>query len=242
MLIKANIDWLPFIQKANDFFSLKRSARKAFTSVNVDDSLFTRPFITIAREPGSGGAPIAKLVAKKLGYELVDEKLIDEVARSTKRRRDVIKSIDEKSRSTIEDLVQSSLNPEYLGEQRYIRTLFRVILTYAHKGRTVIVGRGANFVTPFTKGLHVWVTAPYETRVKTAMKFEGHSLETAKEIIAKVEKERRDFVNQYISENARKPLVYDVTINTKCFSIDQASEIIVAALKQKFSSKDLQRH
>jgi len=239
-MFKANINWLPFVQKAQDFLNLKRSANKAYFK-EIDDSFFTKPFITIARDPGSGGAPIARSVAEKLGFELIDEKIIDEVAKSTKLRREIVKTIDEKNRSMIEDLVHAFLNPEYLGEQRYIRALFRVVLTYAHKGGTEIVGRGANFITPFAKGLHVWVTAPYETRVRRAMDFEGLDLETAKERIAKVEEERRDFVNQYISENARKPLVYDITINTRYFHISHARDIIISALHQKFSDRDLLR-
>ena len=35
------------------------------------------PFITISRESGSGGAPIAKMVAGSLGFELYDEKYKD---------------------------------------------------------------------------------------------------------------------------------------------------------------------
>lgn len=234
MIKQANINWLPLVQRTVDFFHLKKTVAD-FNSV-VDDSLFMRPFITIAREPGSGGAPIAFAVAKKLGFELIDDQIIDDVAKSTKRRLEVIKGLDERSRSNIEDMVQSLLNPEYVGEHRFIKALYRTVLSYAHRGKVVILGRGANFITPFGKGLHVWVTAPYLTRVQRAMDFEGLDRESAKQVIADTQKKRNDFVSQYISKDVRKPNTYDLTINTQYFKIDEARDVIIAAFHKKFSN------
>lgn len=222
------------VQRTIDFFHVQKEMMKPRAKNN--ELLFMHPFITVAREPGSGGAPIAFAVAKKLGFELVDEQIIEEVARSTKRRLEVIRSIDERSRSGIEDMIGSLLNPEYVGEQRFIKALFRTILGYAHRGKVVIIGRGANFITPFAKGLHVWVTAPYATRVQRAMDFEGHSREKAKQVIAQTQKSRQDFVTQYVNENVRKPNAYDLTINTQYFKIDEARDVIIAAFHKKFSN------
>jgi len=46
-----------------------------------------RPFITISRESGSGGTPIAKLVAKKLQFKFYNKKLINLIANKTKKRK-----------------------------------------------------------------------------------------------------------------------------------------------------------
>lgn len=234
MLFKSNVNWLPMVQRTVDFFDIKKRVQE--THKLIDEKLFMKPFITIAREPGSGGSPIAFAVAKKLGFELVDDQIISDVAKSTKRRLEVIKNLDERSRSNMEDMIQSFLNPEYVGEQRFIKALFRTVLGYAHRGKVVIIGRGANFITPFGKGLHVWVTAPYATRVQRAMDFEGLTKEQAKKVIADTQKERRDFVEQYISKDARKPNAYDLTINTQYFKIDEARDVIIAAFHKKFSN------
>jgi cytidylate kinase len=196
---------------------------------------FMRPFITIAREPGSGGAPIATAVAEKLKFELVDEQIIDEIARSTKKRKEIIKAIDEKSRSAIEDIVHSVLNREYVEETQYLSELVKVILAYAYSGRCVILGRGGNFITPFARGLHVNITAPYKVRVQRAMDFEGHSHARAQEVIAKVEKEREDFVTQYFKRDLNKKNSYDLTLNTTYFQVDQARDVIIEAFYQKFA-------
>lgn len=199
------------------------------------DGAFIKPFITVAREPGSGGAPIAKAVADHLGFEYVDEQIIEEIARSTRKRKAVIKTIDEKNRTAIEDLVHSMLNKEYVDDLKYVTELVKVILTYAHKGHCVILGRGANFMTPFAKGLHVFVTAPYNVRVQRAMDFEGHDKKMAKKVIAEVEKERQDFVKQYFGLNLNKKNSYDLILNTTYFQVDEAKDVVVEAFYRKFS-------
>ena len=218
---------------------------KIITSLNIREKLnllpgedleksFARPFITVAREPGSGGAPIARAVAEKLGYIFVDELIVDEIARSTKKRTEVIKAVDEKSRSKIMDMVHSLFNQEYVDDVKYISELAKVILSYAHQGKVEILGRGANFITPFAKGLHVNITAPYSVRVQRAMDYEGLSKEQAKEVIAKTEKERTDFVRQYFQNESKRANAYDLTINTTYFSLNQARDIIIEAFCEKF--------
>ena len=221
--------YYPLINKALQFFNLKESA------VTPEHS-FTKPFITIAREPGSGGAPIAEAVAQKLGFELIDEQIIDQIASSTKKRKEIIKAVDEKNRSKIEDIVHSVLNVEYIDDSAYVSELIQVILAYAYQGKCVILGRGANFITPFGKGLHVNITAPYKVRVQRAIDYEGHNLAKAKEIIAKVEKERREFVKQYFKKDPKKVNSYDLTINTTYFDFKQSRDIIIEAFHRKFET------
>lgn len=220
------------VNKALSFFSLKSSLK---LSDSASESDFLHPFITVAREPGSGGAPIAEAVARKLKFEFVDEQLVDAVARSTRKRRAVIEQIDEKSRNKIEDIVHSMLNAEYVDEQTYISALVRTILSYAHRGNCVILGRGSNFLTPFAKGLHVSIVAPYDIRVQRAMDYEGHSEAKAKRVIAEVEKERQEFVRQYFSRNLKQRNVFDLTLNSTYFTVPKARDVIVEAFKQKFS-------
>lgn len=222
------------VSKSLHLSSLREYLRDKFS---VTEESFINPFITVAREPGSGGAPIARAIAEKLGFEFIDDQIVEEIARSTKRRKAIIKEIDEKSRSRIEDIVHSLVNLEYLDEQTYISELVRSILSYAHRGRCVILGRGANFITPFAKGLHVNITAPYEVRVERAMEYEGLNESQAKEVIKKVEDERNDFVKQYFKKNLSRRNIFDLTLNTHYFTVPQARDVIITAFEQKFNQR-----
>ncbi len=223
------------LDKAYGIFKNTDKTASGLEPLQLNESSFIRPFITIAREPGSGGRPIARAVAEKLGFECLDEQIIEEIAKSTQKRKAIVATIDEKTRSHIEDIVHSILNPEYLDDVKYITELTKVMLSYALKGNVVIVGRGANFITPIAKGLHVNITAPYELRVDRAMQFEGFNREQAAEVIAQTEKERKEFVKQYFRQNADKKNAYDLTLNTQFFRVGEARDVIIQAFNQKFS-------
>lgn len=219
----------------NRMFQFREVRKVLQQAVPKKSESYITPFITIAREPGSGGRPIAKLVAERLGYDFVDKQLVTDIAHSVKRRQEIIKQIDEKGRSAIQDMVHATLNPEFVNQEIYTRELFKALLAYAYKGRVVILGRGGNFVTPFAKGLHVRITAPYEVRVQRAIDYEGFDRAHAKQVIAEVEKERREFITQYIKTDARKANAYDLTLNTTYFQIDEAANVIIEAFYSKFS-------
>ena len=200
---------------------------------------FSHPFITIAREPGSGGHPIGQMVAERLNFRFVDEELIEEVAKSTKKRKEILQEIDEKGRSAIEDLVQGMINPEYVSDLTFFTELTKVVLSYAYRGNVVILGRGSNFMTPFAQGLHVRITAPYSVRIQRAIDYEGHSSRKAKQVVNKYQLDRKKFVEQYLQKNIEDADAYDLSINTTFFNPEQAADLIISAFNTKFSGKKL---
>lgn len=192
------------------------------------------PSLTIARDPGSGGRPIARLVAKKLGYTFYDEALIESVALSTNKRARVIRKVDERTRSFIDDFVHSIINPDYISETTYLSHLARTVLSVAAHGKAVFLGRGTNFLLPREHAFHVLITAPYEVRVERAIKHEKVTRAKARSIIAKVTKEREGFVEEYFQREHNDPTGYDLVINTDALSIEMAADMIVAAFMRRW--------
>ncbi|KKU18675.1 MAG: putative cytosolic protein [Candidatus Pacebacteria bacterium GW2011_GWB1_47_8] len=225
------IDYYPLINRIVSTLKIRDTLEK---QVPKEEHFFERPFITVAREPGSGGAPIARRLATRLSFTLHDEAIVDELAKSTKKHKAAIKEIDEKGRTYVDNIIHSVLNPEYVEESRYARALSRVVLNFAHQGNCVILGRGANFITPFARGLHVNIVAPYDVRVQRAMQYEGFDEETAQEVIAQVEKERDDFVKTYFKKDLNSRNAYDITLNTTHYSINEATDVIMMAFRRKF--------
>ncbi len=201
-----------------------------------DDFLdrFTLPFITVSREPGSGGRPIAKQVSKWLGYKFYDKKIVEDLSRSVHRREALLKKVDERGRSAIDDIVHGMFNPDYISDTRYIKHLSSVVLSAAVRGEVVILGRGGNFITPRLKGLHVRVSAPYLVRVGRAVKYEKISPRKAKDVIKEIDYKRKKFISQYFNKNISNGNYYDLLINTEDMSIQDAAEHVALALKNKF--------
>ena len=151
-------------------------------------SLVFKPFITVSREAGSGGRVIAKKVAKKLNLLYYDKKLIEMTSNKSKKRKALISSLDEKERGFVDDLVHSLLNPDYVSEQTFIKSLFEVVLSVARKGHCVIIGRGANFITSEYGGLNVRIVAPFLVRAGYTSKYEKRSLYESRERVKKFDK------------------------------------------------------
>lgn len=193
------------------------------------------PVITISRDPGSGGKPIAKKVAEKLGFAFYDEELVTEIAKSAKLRKSLLSQVDEKGRSLMTDFVHNMFNPDYVSDTEYLRHLCKVVLSIAYKGKAVILGRGANFITPFASGLHVRITAPERVRLRRAVQYEGYTLEEAKEINRTTENDRKEFIKQYFGEKISDSRFYDMILNTTFFNLDQSASVIIHAFKQKFT-------
>lgn len=228
-----NVRYYPLINKLINTFDI----RQKLSLSDDQDIIFKKPFITIAREPGSGGRPIAQMVAKKLGFKFIDKLIIDEIAHSTQKRKEIIAQVDEKSRTWITNMTHRLLNQEFVDESEYMTELVKIIITYGLKGNVVILGRGANFILPFDKGLHVSITAPKKVRIDRAIKYEGYSKKKAVRVVEKYEKERRDFVQQYLNFDLTKTNSYDLCLNTTDYELKQSRDIIIEAFKQKFHKK-----
>lgn len=193
------------------------------------------PIITVSRDPGSGGRPIAEKLAKKMGFTYYGQELVDEIAKSAKLRKALLSEVDEKGRSLMIDFVHTLFNPDYVSDVEYMRHLCKVILSVAYKGKAVILGRGANFVVPAASALRVRITASDRVRQRRAVKYEGYTAEEANKINRETEKDRREFVKQYFGENVSQPKHYDLVLNTDFYTIDQSVSVISAAFRQKFS-------
>jgi len=195
---------------------------------------FDSPYITISRDPGSGGRPIAKILEERLGWQYYNERLLDEMAKSTKIQKRVLQQVSEKGRTMLQDFAQALLNPDYVSDVKYMKELIRIILTLGYKGEVIILDHGANFILPEGHGLRVRITAPRHVRLQRAREYETKTELQARETIRAVEKDRHEFVQQYFEKDIDSDEHYDLVINTSFYSMEDVADIIEKALYRKF--------
>lgn len=204
-----------------------------FSSI-FHDSGFSAPYITISRDPGSGGRPVAKILEHRLGWEYYNERLLDEMAKSTKIQKRVLQQISEKGRTLLQDFAQSLLNPDYVSDMKYMKELIKIILTLGYRGEVIILDHGANFILPEGHGLRVRITAPHTIRLQRAREYETKTELQARETLRAVEKDRREFVQQYFEKSIDDTNNYDLVVNTTFYSMEDTADIIERALYRKF--------
>jgi cytidylate kinase len=190
----------------------------------------TLPVITLSREPGSGGKLVAKAVAERLGLDLFDQALINAMAENADTTTRVIRTLDERSLSMIEDWVSAAISERHLWPDEVSRVLMRVIGTIGRHGKAIIVGRGANFVLPPENRFRVRIIAPLEMRVNRVAETYGVTKKEAKRRVLRTESDRRAFVRKYFHSDIGDPANYEMILNTGTLSFESAVAAICSAI------------
>jgi len=188
--------------------------------------------ITISREAGSGGNILAKRLSDQLEFDLFSQEFIHNMAESASVSVRLLETLDEKGASVLEEWISSIVDKRHLWPDQYLQHLMKIIGTIGKHGRAVIVGRGANFVLPPEKRLSVRVIAPLETRLRNASQKFSLSVDEARSRVLKTESDRKAFIKKYFNDDIRHPLNYDLIINTRMLSIDDAVNSVSGALSQ----------
>ena len=191
----------------------------------------TIPVITLSRQPGSGGKFVAKAVADRLGLDIFHQELINAMAENADTSTRVIRTLDERGFSMIEDWVSAAISDRHLWPDEVSRVLMRVIGTIGRHGNAIIVGRGANFILPPENRFRVRVIAPLEMRVNRVAETFGVTKEEAKRRVLRTESDRRAFVRKYFHSDISDPANYDVVLNAGTLSVDSSAAAICGALE-----------
>ena len=186
-------------------------------------------FITISRECGAGGSHVAELVGRKLGWDVLDKNLLDQVASQSHLPRSTLQGVDETSPHWTDGFLGSWLDAKSVPHHKYVVHLGRVVLTAARRGDVVFVGRGAQFFLPPGRGLAVRIIAPKRYRVDQIMRHHRFSAAKARRFIAQVDRGRREFVHRFFHRHIDDPHLYDLVINVERMGPADAADKIVGA-------------
>jgi len=193
------------------------------------------PVITISREMGSGGKPIANMVTKRLGekWKVYDQEIIDEIAKESHLEKKLIKSIDEKKLPLADELIAEIFGRRFLNMSSYYRHLVKVLSLVGQRGYAIILGRGANFIFPHA--LKIRIIADMNQRITWLMTHEGITRTEAVRKIEDSDEERRMFVQTLFNHDQKKSHHYDMVIRTgPNLTIEDATDIIVDLARRRF--------
>ena len=181
--------------------------------------------ITIAREYGSGGRYIGKLVAERLGIKLYDKEFIAKIAEDTGLSSEYIENNEQKRN------VLDSLNNGYYAGLSNADELFvkesEMIKKIAGTESCVIVGRCADFILKDNKNvLKVFINSDINDKIKRATEIYGMDTEKAEKEIARINKLRSNHYKYYTENEWNDPSNYDICINSDAIGIENSVELI----------------
>ncbi|HET9014467.1 MAG TPA: cytidylate kinase-like family protein [Thermomicrobiaceae bacterium] len=203
--------------------------------------------VTISRQYGCGGGEIAKRLAGRLSWTLIDHQIVANVAEQLGISPDEARARDEHGASFVSRVLDALLTttpevpvtPDSMPSTPgaiYHEAVSRVIEEALRTRHVVIVGRGGQALLQDRRDvLHVRVVAPLAQRVAYVTQREGLSAAEARARIHSREQDRARYLQAHYRRGPDDALLYDLTINTQVISLDGAVDLLLLALEQKAS-------
>ncbi|MDD6320955.1 MAG: cytidylate kinase family protein [Oscillospiraceae bacterium] len=184
--------------------------------------------ITIARQHGSSGKQIGKLVAQRLGIPFYYKEMIALAAHESGLDAEFISDIHKNAPDVLRELYLST------GAVRYaIDAQKKIIRRIADNGSCVIVGRAAGYVLrDYENVVRVFVHAPKKYRIQRVMEIYGDTPEEAKRNIRRSDKARSAYYHHISGKHWSDSKNYDLVLDSSA-GIEKAVDAIVNFVSEK---------
>ena len=208
------------------------------------------PIVTISRMYGSGGSEVAELVAEKLGWQLLDNELVDSVAArlgltpaEVSAQEERVPTLSERladtmSLSTAEWVVPTGDPIPPPSDEQVLEMTQRVIDEAVARGPVVLVGRGAQMsLATRADAIHVFCYAPREALIARVMKRHECDAKEAERITDEMNKNREQYVKKHWKRSWSALENYDLCVNTDRLGTEGAAVVILGLVHSRLVQK-----
>ncbi|MFI3212375.1 MAG: cytidylate kinase-like family protein [Eubacteriales bacterium] len=200
--------------------------------------------ITIARGFGSGGKQIALQLAKKLGIECYENRVLylaSEMCEvDNKKILDVNEKLEKKSFSKVlreipRQIIPLPITRTFKSEDLLFEAQAEIIRNLAKTESCVIVGKCADYILQqYDNVISIYIEAPRFYCVKRLMEKTGCEKKEAHMLIEKTDKYRGEYYKYYTKGNYwTNPVNYDMTLNSEKLGETNCIEMIKQAVRLK---------
>ncbi len=178
--------------------------------------------LTIAREHGSCGKEIGRIVSEKLGIPFYYKEMTALAAQESGLAKEFVSDLNENSSKLFHRLYLSSdvIQQAIIAQEQIIRKI-------ADEGSCVIVGRAADYVLKdYDQIISIFMYAPKEVRIKNVMKMYQDTYEVAKEHIQHSDEARASYYENISKKSWKNVDNYDLCIDTSIGLYQAATSIV----------------
>ena len=196
--------------------------------------------VTITRQFGSMGRPIAMKMSKLLGIEFYDRDLVDQAAEKLNLPASVVDENEERAKHVAANAYYRMAFP--LGRQnttdkqdKIFEAQKNIIKFLAEKESCIIVGRCADFILEdMDNVVNIYVYADYEDRLLHCTNELGMNEKEGRRMISTVDEARKAYHLNYAGYLPGDINYMDIVINSGFLGVDGTAEFLAAAIKKKF--------
>ncbi|MDE6733609.1 MAG: cytidylate kinase-like family protein [Oscillospiraceae bacterium] len=192
--------------------------------------------ITISRQYGSGGREIGERLAEALGVEFFDNKLLEVAAKDSGIHQSHFEENDEKRSNSLLYLLSTAYGQ---GGVPFDDSLFfaklEAIRKIASEESCVIMGRCSDYaLKDFSNVLNVFISAPFEARVKRAEEVYGITAKHSADYVKRIDKQRTSYYNYYTDKRWGQPQNYHLCIDSTALGIEGTTAAIIRFANEFF--------
>lgn len=197
--------------------------------------------ITIARQHGSGGRAVGKLLAQQLGIECYDRKLLQLAARESGVSELLFGKQDEIKRATLLSRITKKVyagevvgpsHPDYMKEENLFNLQAKVIKGLAAEESCVIIGRCADHILRNKPNVvRVFIHAPTEFLVKNIIERDALDPEDAEKCVTRIDRQRGEYYRFHTGKDWSEAHNYDLCLDSSRLTPQQCVEMIRTYIK-----------
>ena len=196
--------------------------------------------ITVEREYGAGGSLVAAELARRKGWQLLDQQLTCEIAKIAAVDEHAVARREEKCDPLLHRLAKVFWRGSYerslpisddkiFDADELVELAHRVIQERAKAGNCVIVGRGAPYILRARHDtFHVFVYGTRECKIRRLVKLKM-SEKSATEMVDTIDRERAAFVRKYFNAEWPCRRLYHLMLNSD-HGIDHVVNTVLATM------------
>ena len=197
--------------------------------------------VTIIRQFGSMGRPIAREMAESLNVEFYDRDIIEAAAAKLHMSLSIASDLEETAQK---NRFWNMCFPLGHGEAKKQDELFleqrKIILDLADAKSCIIVGRCSDYTLRCTKNvLRIFIYAPYKERLKNCVERLQMDEAAAKSMIRDVDKARDAYQLKYAHYLPGDFHHNDLLINSSVLGIEGTAQYLTELVLKKFASKHI---
>ncbi len=191
--------------------------------------------ITISRQFGSLGRPIAKKMSELLGIGYYDRYILGKTASKLETSSEEIVDLEETAPARLSNM----RFPFRAGHTEMQDSIFeveqKIIFDLAQRESCIIVGRCSDYILRNLKNhISIFIYAPYYERLKNCIDTLDMQPDEAKRIIDETDKAREQFNIHYAGCSATDITMKEIMIDSSLLGIEGTAELLVDAVKRKF--------
>lgn len=185
--------------------------------------------IALSRESGGRGGSIARRVGRKLGWQVVDQELLEFLTQDEQAFQELAPAAREWADERLDQLLRARI----LNNDAGVVAMARAVLLLGSQGEVVIIGRGAGYILPPATTLHVRIIAPEPDRIAYMSQWLRMTADEAAEEVRRRDSRRAEFLAAQIGCAADDPNPYDFVVNSSRLGEEASAELIAQTARGK---------